>query len=167
MAKVQLPDHLRQALLEQRGPICSALIVDGIGSVIVKTSVSDIESFRGPVPILYRYELGRYPEGAAIRLYLEIRDQPGHPYQLETFLNPGSDADLPLLHQLCRQEVLHIHFFDMQVQYVYSKSVRHRRQQRKELAELVRMALEHLEDIPTDRCDFPRVKARYQADMPL
>lgn len=167
MAKAQLPDHLRQALLEQRGPVCSALIADGIGSVIVKTSASDIESFRGPIPILYRYELGRYPEGAAIRLYMEIRDRPDHPYLLETFLNPGSDADLPLLRQLCQQEVLHIHFFDMEVQYLYSKSIRHRQQQRQELATLIRMALAHLEGIPTDRRDFNRVKARYQADVSL
>jgi len=164
---IELPDHLRQALLTQKGPACSALIVDDVGSVIVKTSAADIAGFRGPVPILYRYELGRYPEGAAIRLYLEIRDQPGHPYKMETFLNPGSDADLALLHQLCHQKVLHIHFFNMDVQYQYSKSIKHREQQRQELSSLIALGVAHLRSVPPSRRDWAQVKASYQADMPL
>ena len=167
MPKPQLPDHLRRALLMQHGPVCSALIVNDVGSVVVKTSASDSESFRGPVPILYRYELGRYPEGAAIRLYLEIQDRPDHPYMLETFLNPASDGDLALLHRLGTQSELHIHFFDMQVQYQYSKSVRHRQQQRDELAQLIQMSLAHLATIPLAQQNWAQVKARYQKDMPL
>lgn len=163
---IQLPDDLRRELLS-RGRAVLALLVNNMGSVIIKLPISDIEGFRGPAPILYRYELGRYSEGSAIRLYLEIQDQPKHPYMLETFLNPGSDTDLPLLRQLCRQDVLHIHFFDMQVQYQYSKRVRHRQQQRNELAILIHMALDHLEAIPVGQRDFAKVKSRYQADTPL
>jgi hypothetical protein len=167
MAKPQLPDDLRQALLKQPGPVCSALIVNDIGSVIVKTSASDINGFRGPVPILYRYELGRYPEGSAIRLYLEIQDRPDEPYRLDAFLNPATDADLTLLRRLREQTELHIHFFNMKVRYQYSKSIRHRQQQRDELARLIRMALDHLQSVPMMQRDWTAVKTRYQRDMPL
>jgi hypothetical protein len=83
----ELPNDVKRVLTAQPGTVCSMLVVNDLAAVVVKTARQDIESFRGPVPVLYRYELGRYPEGAAIRVYLEILDKPGRPYQLETFLN--------------------------------------------------------------------------------
>lgn len=167
MRKVQLPEELVQALLSEPGPVCSCLIVNDLATVIVKTHKWDIDSFRGPVGIAYHYELGLYPQGAGIRLYLEIRDRPDEPYRLETFLNPGSEADLQLLHQLSHQDVLIIHLFDMRVDYQYSKQIQYRRRQRRELSSLVAMATEHLDGLPASSLDWAAVKSQFIEDRPL
>jgi len=167
MTKMQLPSDLRQAMIDQSGPVCSILVVNGLAAVIVKLDSQDIESFRGPCPVLYRYELGRYPTGAIIRLYLEIRDKPGSPYRMETFLNPGQGADLDLLTLLTEQAVLDLHFFDLGVEYIFSKRLRHRELNRRELTQLVAMAMDWLETIPQEQRDWQATKNRYQADVPL
>lgn len=162
-----LPEDLRQALLSTPEPVCSALIVNEIASVIVKVPPADIASFRGSIPVLYRYELGRFERGSVIRLYLEIRDRLESPYRIETFLNPAAEPDLELLQQLIRQKILDIHFFDMAVNYAFSKRLAHRRLQRQELKKLVDMALEHLETILPDQRDWQAAKAEFQRQMPL
>lgn len=162
-----LPDDLQQALLSTSEPVCSALIVNAIASVIVKAPSDEVASFRGAIPVLYRYELGRFEEGAVIRLYLEIKDRPASPYSMETFLNPAADHDLELLRQLISQAVLDIHFFDMAVNYVFSKRLRHRKLQRRELGALMDMALAHLQAVSPEQLNWQVAKAKFQRQMPL
>jgi len=166
MGKVQLPKEIEQALRDYPGPTAAFLMIDYEAALVVKSG--EVPSkFKGLIPILYRWELGLYPEGAAIRLYAELQDDPKNPYSLETFLDPAKPDDLRLINMLVDQEHLDFHLFDQTMSYWFGKRVRHRALQRHELSQLLDSALAHIADIQPEQLDFERVRAQFQADRPM
>jgi len=158
--KIIFPDELYQ-VLQEVGPGCIAVNTDQGVVILLKTD--ELHLPEGNVPILYQYELAVFPEGAGIRIYLEIYDRPETPFQAETFLNPAAQADLILLQELCRQDHLDIHVVNTAFEVRYAKRVRQSPMVVCELHQLIRMAVQYNSLIPDDRLDFEIVKKRYQA----
>lgn len=148
-------------LLQQSGPLCVAVETDQ--GVIVLLKTDEIHLTERNVPILTQYELAIFPEGAGIRLYLEIYDRLEAPFQAETFFNPASQADLILLQELCRQDHLDIHVVNTALEASYTKRVRQSRKVGAELHQLVHMAVQYNSLIPSEELDFEMVKRRHQA----
>lgn len=163
-----LPINIRQALSAYPGPMAAFIEADNETAVIVKADAIDIAGFRGKnVAIAYNYELAMYPEGSAIRLFFQIHDRPGAPFDGESFLNPASEGDLTLLRRLARQDTLTFHFHDMRLAYVFSKLIRHRPAQQRELDHLTKMAIEHNATIAPNKINFVAVTYRFQQERPL
>jgi hypothetical protein len=158
--KIVFPEELYR-VLEGMDEVCLAVDTDQGVVVLIKTDHLHIPE--GNVPILYQYELGVFPEGAIIRIYLEIYDRPEAPFQAQTFLNPASQADLILLQELCRQDHLDIHVVNTAFEVRYAKRVRQSPMTASELHQLVRMAVQYNSLIPDDQLDFEMVKKRHQA----
>ena len=137
----KLPPNLREALT---GVDVTCLFIqfdDGPG-LIVKAPARDLERFRG-APVLYRWELGRFASGPVLCLGLAFLDDPESPMETEAFLNMADVDDLCLAYCLGESAHLDFHFYNDHLEYVYSKRIAHRSQQRIELAGLIQAALEH------------------------
>lgn len=160
MIKMVFPPETN-ALLQQAGALCVAVGTDQ--GVIVLLKTDELHLTEKSVPVLIEYELAIFPEGAGIRLYLEIYDRPEAPFQAETFLNPASQADLMLLQELCRQDHLDIHITNLATETHYANRVRQSPMTTYELHQLVRIAVTYNSLIPEERQDFEMVKKRHQA----
>jgi len=160
MPKMVFPPEMAE-VLRNTGPLCVAAETNQGVVILLKTD--ELHMPESNVPILYQYEMGVFPEGSVIRVYLEIYDRPGAPFQAETFLNPASQKDLILLQNLCRQDHLDIHVTNMALETHYAKRVRQSPIVTCELHQLVRMAVQYNSLIPEERLDFEMVKKRHQA----
>jgi hypothetical protein len=112
-------------------------------ALVAKVDARDIRGFRR-APVAYRWELGLFPAGPVLCLALTILDDPKRPYGMETFLDVAKEGDLALARRMTRQEHLTLHFYDLQLNYHFSKQIAHREQQRQELAAMIEQALAHL-----------------------
>jgi hypothetical protein len=139
---ITLSDELRAALQTVESA-CLIAEVNYETAVIVKVEGRDAEGFRG-APIKYWYELGPMEAGPVLCLAVEVLDDPTQPFFMETLLNVASEYDLLLARKLQAQRTLTLHFFDENLEYHFSKCIQHRDQQRRELSQLVEMALEYL-----------------------
>jgi len=157
-----LPKEM-QRILEKQGPLCVAVNTDQ--GVIILLKTDELHMPGRNVPILHDYQLGVFPEGSIIRIYLEIYDRLGAeaPFQAQAFLNPASQADLILLQELCRQDHLDIHVTNTALETHYAKRVRQSPMTTCELHQLVRIAVKYNSLIPEERLDFEVVKKRHQA----
>jgi hypothetical protein len=144
--KNQLPDNLRQALLAYDSPMALITEVNHETAIVAKMPSADLAGFRG-ASVAYHYELAQYDEGPVLRLAMNILDDPNQPFGIETFLDVNKPEDLALAEKLADQATLTLHFYDFGLTYQFSKQLRHRKQQRQELARLIRLALDHLETV--------------------
>ena len=80
-------------------------------------------------------------------LAMDILDDPNQPFSIETFLDVNKPEDLALAEKLAAQTTLTLLFYDFGLVYQFSKQLRHRRQQQRELARLLRLAFDHLETV--------------------
>jgi len=143
----ELPDNLRRALLAYDSPLAVIVEVDHKADVVVKSPAYLVAGFRGAM-VGYRYELGRFDAGPVLALAMTIYDDPDRPFGVEIFLDVNKAADLALARKLVDQLTLTLHFYDFDLDYHFSKRIAHRQKQRRELRELIRLALEHLETVP-------------------
>jgi len=148
----KLPESLAKALLAYDDPLAVFTWAGEGADLVAKVDAQDIEGFRG-APVCYQWELGRFEAGPVLCLYLDILDDPRNPYGLETFLDVGKEDDLDLARRLTDQDHLTLHFYDFDLAYRFSKRIAHRGTQRAELADLVRLALEHLAEVG-DKADW-------------
>lgn len=164
----ELPYEIRKMLAAWPGAMATAIEVNGLAAIIVKAERADTDSAHRPgVPVAFQSQLGQYPAGAVIRLYVEVRDRPAAPLKFETFLNPAGAWDYALLRKLAGQETLDLHFFDMRLRYQYTKRIPFREVARRELAALLDLALAHNEAIPAAARDFGKARDQMMAEMPL
>lgn len=145
MSKIELPEGLRKAMSAY---VVSCLITEINHEAAVLAKIPKVEQIAfHRAPVKYWYELALYEEGPVLCLAMEILDDPKSPYAMETFLNVSSELDRALAEKLSRQKHLTIHFLDEHLDYTFSKRLRHRRQQQRELAQMIQRAIEHLETI--------------------
>ena len=142
----QLPDNLRQALLAYDSPMALVTEVNYETAIVAKMPAADLPGFRGAA-VAYHYELAQYDEGPVLCLAMDILDDPDQPFSIEMFLDVNKPEDLALAEKLAQQTTLRLHFYDFNLVYHFSKQIRHRKQQRQELARLIRLALNHLETV--------------------
>ena len=162
----ELPPNVYQALKGIPGATAVPIELDSNeAAVIVKAEAADIASLHRPnVGVAFRYELGLYPEGAAIRLAFEFHDRPGAPYTGECFINPAGEHDLPLLRHLANQERISFIFYDLGLHYRFIKLIPHRNMLRQEIRRLTQMALDHNATLPPDALNFVVATYKMQQD---
>ena len=68
-----------------------------------------------------------------------------------------------LAEKLAQQTFLTLHFYDFDLVYQFSKRIRHRGQQRRELARLIRLALDHLATV--DSPDWQVARQRFMREV--
>jgi hypothetical protein len=169
---VRLPSNLDQALAAKPMGMLVALVQPGQADVLIKADERDIRAWRN-LPVRWQWELGQYPTGAVLRLYLVVQDLQGRPlFDGETFLNPASDADRPLIEALIDQPTINVHFFAAQAgrqQHVNVRSAGYRSHaaQAPQIARMTRMADAHLASIPAAQLDFDAARQAMMADRPM
>ena len=154
-----LPENLTKALLAYADPLAVFTWQGDDADLVAKVNAQDIEGFRGAA-VRYQWELGKFASGPVLCLALDILDDPGRPYGLETFLDVGKSDDLALVQRLVHQNTLTLHFHDMSLGYHFSKRIRHRSKQRAELAGLVEQALTHLATVG-DKADWYQARQEF------
>jgi hypothetical protein len=132
-------------------------VATGAGTaLLVKAPLHEIESARGPVPILLVHELYACPSAPVIRIALRIYDQPGSPLGLETFINVADPSQRADYAALAGQDELPLIFVDETLQQRLAKRVSHGG---RDLAPQVLAAAEVLLDqIPPASFDFEQAK---------
>ena len=146
MMRNQLPDNLRQALLAYDSPMALITEVNHETAIVAKMPAADLAGFRG-APVAYHYELAQYDEGPVLCLAMDILNDPSQPFSIEMFLDVNKPEDLALAEKLAAQTTLRLHFYNFGLAYQFSKQLPHRRQQRRELTRLIRLALNHLKTV--------------------
>ena len=101
------------------------------------------------------------PTAPLIRLELAILDRPTNPCKFESFLNVAQEDQARVLAQLAGQDQLYRAFYGDDFCHRFTKIVKHDRQQRQYLDELVGEALEHWHQIPPEQPDFDKAKAEF------
>ena len=168
MTRVSMPSEVREALISWPGPVAVALEVNGESALVVKIDRSDAQSWQRPrTPVLYRPELGLYPTGAVFRLYLEVRDLPGAPYAMESWLNPADPLEIALLRGLTQQATLSIHVFDLSMTYVFTKTVTVNPATHADLTRMIDQALEYVASIPAAQRNYSAARDAMLTDRPI
>lgn len=143
---MKMPQNLRDAFARLDTPACLGVLVNDITAMVVKADQSDIQIWRGANrPIGTRFVLGKQDAGAVIAWWATIYEPGGARFELETVLNVASEIDRPLLQSLTEQKVLHFHFFTPDLEYAFSKEVRHRSRQRDQVKRFIMLAMRHNE----------------------
>lgn len=133
--------------------------------VLAKAPAADIESCRGSVPIVARYELHVNEYGPVLRLLLVIRDRAEHSLLLETFGNVSDPVQLAEWRDLLSRPELRLLFVDEQHRRRLGKGVR---QPNDDAARsLIPEALRLLKAHDPSMLDFDRAKAIVVAANPL
>ncbi len=145
MGEIQISKELCKALAAYEA-ICLITEINHEAAILVKVPKVEQFTFR-KAPVKYWYELALYKEGPVLCLAMEILDDPQAPYSMETFLNVESEHDRALAEKLSRQSYLTLHFLDEQMEYTFSKKIRHRLRQQRELKQMFQQALKHLETV--------------------
>ena len=142
----ELPDNLRRALLTYDRPLVVLTEINHKTDVVAKIPVRLVSGFWDAL-VGYRYELGRFSTGPVLVLAMTIYDDPDRPFRLEVFLDVNKSADLALVRRLTDQATITLHFYDFNLKYQFSKQIQHGQRQRRELRDLIRLALEHLQTV--------------------
>jgi hypothetical protein len=155
----ELPVKIRE-LFECFGYGCLAIEAD-LGIVhACHAADTDIDGFADK-PVKSLWQLIKMPTAPLIRLELLIFDQPGSPYKFESFLNVAEDSQVEVLAQLANQDQLYLAFYGDDLNYRYTKIIRHGQQQWQQLDELVSIAERYWSKIPSGKRDYDRAKVNF------
>jgi hypothetical protein len=152
----ELPPELAD-FLKDKDYACVTQATDRGTTLVIKMPSADIQSVRGPVPILLRQELYDHPAAPVIRLVFTFYDQPESPLALETFINVGDEQQRANAAALTTQEELPMLFYNEALQPRLSKVMAYGTQE--EMAEILRSADHLLGSIPPEYYDFDMAKA--------
>ena len=181
-AGLSMKNVLRKALMagEQSVAVLWQDEEQGRTALLAKAPDEEVESFGGEVLIQTGWELGRFGCGSVLRLRVAIFDRPGNPYRFEIFINVAAAEQLACVMGLVSQEGLPLHFFDSRTRHVLTKEIRNRVQQRRQLRQLVNLAVQDRADLGSEGdsspsagvsspegWDFEQAKALFQATRPL
>jgi hypothetical protein len=137
-----------------------------IGTVLVfKLPTPDIESVRGPVPILLQQELYKHPAAPVIRMVVDIFDQPDSHLTMETYINIHDPQQHGHFAALENQHMLPMFFYDEVVAHRLTKVIPNRRQE--EAATILTIAEQMAGAIPEDRFSFDLARGSDGGDETL
>lgn len=160
-----LPPVLAGFLRNQEYALLLVDTTDG-AVLVLKAPDRDIDAIRGPVPILVRWELYRYPTGPIIRLVLVARtNDAGAELVLETFCNPGDPDQLEDLEDALSRPYLRVLCYDQRLRHRLSKRLAQPADA--ETADIPKLALRMLAETDPAVLDFDAAKAALQAETPL
>jgi hypothetical protein len=117
-----LPPELTAFLQESEYVCVSETIAQGT-VLVIKIPTADIESVRGPVPILLQQALYSHPAAPVIQMVVHIFDQPASPLALETFFNVAEPAQRDRYAALATQTTLPLLFYDDTITHQLTKVV--------------------------------------------
>ena len=158
-ASPELPEEIRE-VFERTGYGCLAAETN-IGVVhVCHAADSDIEGFCDK-PVTYQWQLIKMPTAPLIRLEVTILDRAVSPYRFESFLNVAEEDQERILCQLANQDQLYLAFYGDGLQHRFTKVAHHDKQQWQYIDELMEMAIQHWEAIPSERRDYDRAKAEF------
>lgn len=155
-----LPPDLA-AFLASQHLACLLVGTERGSGFVIKAPGEEIESLRGPLPVLFRHELYRHPSAPVIRLLLRLYDRPDDrpPSSLafESFVNVDDDGQRNDYGDLARQDLVGLHFYDGALRHRLTKQIRNTL--RADIPTVLITALRLRARIPNDRFDFDRAKA--------
>ena len=163
-APITLPPLLRQFLVARPFAMIPSLTSDGM-VLVIKAADADVESCRGSMPVMVRYELHQTRHGPLIRLLLVVQDQPESHLTFETFCNVQDASQLDEWRDLLSRSYLRVLFYDSQLTHRFSKRVTQPVDQaaRSLLSQARRLvALVDPRDL-----DFDKAKEQVMAENPL
>lgn len=161
MSRIEFPKELRP-VLESSTFFVSVAKVRDRAAILVKAPAEELEGFRD-APIRHRFELARYEQGPVLCMVLEVLADPNHPFGLETFFDVGQRQDRALAWDLVNQATLVVYFVDQDLNYTFSRRLRHRPKQRERLRRLIGQARSHLESV--DRPDWKAARERFLREV--
>jgi hypothetical protein len=151
-----LPADLAAFLSTQR-LACLLVGTDRGSAMVIKAPADEIESVRGPVPVLLRHELYRHPTSPVIRMLLRLYDRPPTTLTFESFINVDDEGQRADYGELTRQDELDLHFYDETLAHRLAKRVAN--PAREHVLQVLITALRLRARIPDDRFDFDQAKA--------
>jgi len=148
--------------------------VNHYASFVLRTEPEDVKGFQGNIPILLTPTLYKTHYGSIVHLLLEIFDQPTYPFPLraDRVIRPGRDDQIEVeylldnpyqfetvaiisepvsrenLLMLADQEEIPLHFFDMNVNHLLSKTLTHSIKNRLGLEKVIHEGIAHDKSIP-------------------
>jgi hypothetical protein len=105
-----LPPELA-AFLWESAYVCVSEAADQGTVLVIKAPTADLESLRGPVPILLQQALYAHPAAPVIQTTVHIFDQPASPLALETFYNIADPVQHERYAALATQTILPLLFY--------------------------------------------------------
>jgi hypothetical protein len=151
-----LPPELA-AFLRESAYVCVSETTDQGTVMVIKVPTADLESLRGPVPILLQQALYAHPAAPVIQMTVHIFDQPASPLALETFYNIADPAQHERYAALATQTHLPLLFYDDTLTHQLTKVVPYHQQQ--ETAATLTIAERLVGLIPPDEYNFDLAKA--------
>ena len=139
--------------------------VNGMTSIVMQCPRQDAELWRG-VKVMAQLELHRRKTAPVFRLHMKFQEGGGNYFNFETFFDINKPEDKENLRLLSVQDELIFHFFESGSQdYIYSKTINWRQQQRQETANMLKQGERELSRI--EHFDFMKARAEVEKLYPI
>lgn len=162
---MQLQPEIANALMAHRGETALAVGEQRRTSIILKSEF-EYNRYKSCIVVVTPM-IGLYDTGPVFRIHFQFVNQfTSRPiYAGETFLNPVSSYDAPLIQNLTSQAHFDFHFFNLDLGYIGSKRIRWNPQTAQDIRGMIQQCKVHADSIPANERDFETARGAMIAEV--